>query len=312
VLELPPGYAVLHATIDELPAQLIALGDNRWRVALGPPELPQRLEIVFTGELSGSASQKKFEAPRLLDLQVDETLWTVYSPHSASAARGEAPAEAMSVAQQELHRLRSVTNLAQLPAEILGEHLPEEIARWYRPWRRRYLAARAALADALSSAGEAVAQSAEAIEAGALDAKISAVDARLGSSALKPQDALPRAVAADLLPIGGAAYRPARYLTKNASTALELRYSQAPTSGWSGRIVAAIGLVVLAAGAIVWLRKREVPQFAPAGIIIAVGVAWWLFLAPSALGLLLILVGAGTLLRAPGPRLARRRATATP
>ncbi len=65
VLELPEGYRLLHATVDCLPALLVPLEQRRWRLPLGPRQLPARVELVFAGTVAASGGVKRFEAPGL-------------------------------------------------------------------------------------------------------------------------------------------------------------------------------------------------------------------------------------------------------
>ena len=82
LLQLPQRYRLLHASVDGLSALAVPRGDGRWRLSLGPQQLPQRIEVVFAGELTGLSdrTRKRFEAPSLVDLPVDRTLWTIYAP----------------------------------------------------------------------------------------------------------------------------------------------------------------------------------------------------------------------------------------
>ena len=49
VLRLPTEGRLLHATVEGVPAQAVELGEGRWRLGLGPQQLPQRLEVVYMG-----------------------------------------------------------------------------------------------------------------------------------------------------------------------------------------------------------------------------------------------------------------------
>jgi hypothetical protein len=60
VAELPPDCRLLHASLEGLPAQVTEIDAKRWRIALGPNQLPQRLEFVYLGPLSGSSARKRF------------------------------------------------------------------------------------------------------------------------------------------------------------------------------------------------------------------------------------------------------------
>jgi hypothetical protein len=295
VLELPANCKLLHASIESIPAQLAPLEHNRWRLGLGPPQLPQRLELVYTGALADSTDGQRFESPRLVDLEVEETLWTVYGPRPFEI--GPSHGASTGPIEQELHRLKSVARLLQLPAEIVGEQLPEEIARWYRPWRKRYFAYRTELSRELAAIGQTSAQSAEAIEAARLDAKVSAVDERLASPALDPRNLSQFDAAAELLPAIPSPARTVRLIANGRLYSLEFSGLQAASAGWIARFAVAIAMLACGIAAAYFLRARELPKFAPWVAITAIGVTWWLCLAPSIIGLVVLVAGAWTALR---------------
>ena len=296
VLQLPANCQLLHASLESVPAQLAPLGDDRWRLSLGPPELPQRLEVIYVGHASSSSGHGHFEAPRLNDLQVDQTLWTIYDLQRAADPADAKLAQASAV-ECQLLRLKCIAELAQLPAEIVGEHLPEEIARWYRPWRNRYSATRDALTAAMTVAGRTSAQSGEAIEAGRLDALIGEIDVRLASPPLNARASALSETPSELLLAVNPAMRPSRFIVQGPSSDIEIRYPQIASAGWAGRIALGIGFLLIAMAAVVLLRDRELPKLKPWIVITVVGVAWWLLLAPSVVGLLILIAGAGAALR---------------
>jgi hypothetical protein len=302
VLELPPGHELVHAEIEGLPAQLVALENRRWRANLGPAQLPQRLEVVFHGPYEQRGSVKTFPAPRLPELKVSETLWTIYGPQSFVAAESAADAAQHSAPQQELRRLRSIAAIAQLPAEILGEHLPEEIARWYQPWRSRYTAARATLSQIDAN----VASSPEETEARQLDAQIGAVDKRLGSRAPSARSPLAWHTPADLLVANNDSAAPLRFVSKNGEKPLQLDYSRSAPAGWMGRIATALLAASCGAGVVLLVRGRLLPKVSPGLVVTLVGLAWWLFLAPSIAGLAIVALGILLALREQAPAAQRR------
>jgi hypothetical protein len=304
LLEMPAGHQLVHAAIENLPAQLVDLGDRRWRATLGPAQLPQRLEIVFAGPYNERGALKRFSAPRLPELKVSETLWTVYGPQPYVTADARSHTEHLDTAQQELHRLRSIAAIAQLPAEILGEHLPEEIARWYQPWRSRYAASRTALMGTSFDTAN-VAPSPEETEARQLDEQIGAIDKRLGSRAPSARSPVTWRESTDLLIADGETAQPLRYVTRNSEQSLELDYSRSAPSGWTGRIAAAL-LVATCGACAIWLgRGRLLPKLSPGLVVTLIGLAWWLLLAPSIVGLAIVVLGILLALREQAPAVQR-------
>ena len=85
-VEVPPGMSLVSVAVADLPAAVVPSGPHGLAVLLGPPRLPQHVEIVFRGTLANACSSSgllRFEAPSLEGLEVDETLWTVYGPAGA-------------------------------------------------------------------------------------------------------------------------------------------------------------------------------------------------------------------------------------
>ncbi|MBI3838756.1 MAG: hypothetical protein HY288_12595 [Planctomycetia bacterium] len=298
VLQLPTACRLVHVSIENLPAMLVALGENRWRLGLGPPQLPQRVEVVYTSPAPGSASRRHFECPRLADLEVERTLWTVHGPLLSGIGQPRDSHWLVGAAHQQLTRLQSMAALVPLPAEVLGEHLPEEIARWYRPWKKRYAESRTLLKWELVADRRTATQSEEELEARKLDQIIGAVDQRFGSGTQSARQNSLADAPTELLASARANRLPAYYLVRGPSYDLELNYPQSVSDGWAGRLAAAFALVVLAAVAAFFLRGRQLPTFAPSLVIGAVGLTWWLLLAPSIVGLLALLATCWIELRA--------------
>ena len=90
-LILPEGCRLARLSVGGVPTVPIPVGNSRegdlragerYRVELGPQSVPRRIEVVFTGVLPevGSDVERTFDAPRLGELPVERTLWTVVAP----------------------------------------------------------------------------------------------------------------------------------------------------------------------------------------------------------------------------------------
>jgi len=300
VVELPLDCELLHVSVENQPAQPVSIAERRWRIPTGPVELPQRIEFVYTGRIGHSGARRQFPAPRLLNLRVQTTLWTIYSPTQFG---GAAPADLTlrsTVQQQRMHRLGAIVELAQLPTDVVGEHLPEEIARWYRHWNRRYAREREALSRELTADSSSQVDLPESSEAERYDARIAAVDARLGftASAKGPPVAVRSAsdILASLAPFGEAT----RTITSGPQNKLAVDYARAPSEGWVERILLAIALAAVGVGGMVLLGGRMLPQFAPWSVLGLAGLGWWLWLAPSVVGLALVAIAGWIVFRQRG------------
>jgi hypothetical protein len=284
LLDLPAGCELVHATVESLPALARRQSETRWQLSLGPQQLPQRVELIYRGRPGGSVTHKLFAAPRLAELDPDEVLWTVYSPPGFGVAVPRDSKWAVDPAEQQLKRIESAVSLVQLPPEIIGEHLPEEIARWYGPWRRRYGTARAALRGESTVPRRLAAPSGQDAKAGQLDKQMAQIDARFGATRVARGGAssdAARLLAEQCRSQTGLA----SFATSGKTPSLELRYPNSPLDPALGRWLLAIGLLTTGGAATYWLRNHK-PRLLPAWAVIAglAGLAW-LALAPSFWGL---------------------------
>jgi hypothetical protein len=221
-------------------------------------------------------------------MKTQATLWTVHN--AASAGGTQSPSAAVvTAAEQELRRLGSIAALVELPGEIVGEHLPEQIARWYHPWRRRFAASRARLAWHQALEGVAKTQGADAVEAEKLDAAVAQLDERLGMSAAEARRLeLTHHSAGELFELDRG-QRPARFYVRGASPQLELTTTSGASSNWPGRLVASLAVSLIGLAGIVALRQRSYPRLSASAVLAALGVIWWWLFAPSVLGLVVVL-----------------------
>ncbi|REK11583.1 MAG: hypothetical protein DWQ37_13805 [Planctomycetota bacterium] len=298
-LQLPAGSRLIHAAVERLPALVAAREANRWRLGLGPEQLPQRIEIIYTGTGVDSPAHQRFIAPRLFEaggseaeLEVAETLWTVYSPPRHGLAAPQQASWRTSPAEQQLARLNSAASLVELPAEVIGEHLPEEIARWYGAWRQRYLAGRETLRGELA-AGNSATQLAELAEARGLDERIETVDRRLGAARTALREPAVVDPSTELVSIARAEMLPLRFAVDQSTPALELRYASPGSDSVVARWLAALAVIVAGGAFAWWFGDATLPTFAPWIVAVVAGLAWWLLLTPSFIGLLALVVACG-------------------
>ncbi len=278
ILELPPGSRLVHASVEHLPALATRLGENRWQLGLGPEQLPGRVEVLYLGSTPGDRALRRFSAPRLVDLAVAQTLWTVYSQPRLGLA--EPIDSLLSPAEQEMIRLESVAELVELPAEVVGEHLPEEIARWYASWRDRYWAKRASLRRELIADHRPTAQSEEGIAARRLDERIAKVDGRLGASPARSRMAFASDASSQFMARLGNQWLPQQYALGEPSGNLSLHYAEPLAEPRLGRWLAALSVLLVCGLAAWWLRTRTLPTVVPQAVACGVGAVWWMLLSP--------------------------------
>ena len=155
-LSLPHGTRLLSLAVAGVPGDPVSTGPGTWALPLASDPLPQRVEVLFDNEPSAVgfeapgeplslpwAAHRRFHAPRLGDLPVERTLWTIAGPRwfglgtpedaepaepPPTAARGEPPAVAEMAAmwQSSLDAAQVVAQYAGDPDSLALRYVPEE------------------------------------------------------------------------------------------------------------------------------------------------------------------------------------------
>ena len=142
---------MVQVTAEGLPAEVEATGNSRWRVRLAAQQLPQRLEVLFSGrvpqqtELPGPLL---LAAPWILDLPVETTLWTILPPPARShvrpllthleATRAELETERQSVADRDAReRPAEVAESADGPWLAVPHSATGLQAKWWQRMERQ-------------------------------------------------------------------------------------------------------------------------------------------------------------------------------
>jgi hypothetical protein len=278
-----------------LPSSAKALGNNRWRVRLGPGHLPQRIEVAFQGAAQpGQRNRFTVAAPILESLPVERTLWTVQGPRSAGSGRIVAAASEVDGLRLDHLRLSTIASLISLASEIVAQNAQQETADWYVAWARRVAAARRRIVDRIDPDDQqAMAEIAD------IDEQQRSIAERLGTVDVLQQVLEENPFPADPGDWYGTPWQqgPPVYGTLlGASDVLELEYPNHHTSFvgarlLSGLLITLIALLLYASAPASslwnWLVGR--PQFT----LILAGIVWWMWGTPSILGVVLIVIGGG-------------------
>lgn len=301
-LQLPAGYRLENVQLDEAPALIERQDATTWTVSLGPQQLPQQLRVAFSARIdlaSLAADRRAFVSPpRLLDLPVKQSLWTLHAAGRPTLATADAPGQ-VAPARAEWLRWISTLELAEQAADVATDADPQDAANWFVPWSRRLASSRRRLA----------AWQADPAAAGELDsAEIAAADVRLPTLAERfgAQDNPLDSSAASILP-QFAAFDPAAgvfdgpFASADAALTcltfagepleIAVRFAEPPRDERRSRAAVAIALLLAAAG---WttLWHRAAARLGPTRrrwlLVAALGGMWWLWLTPSSAGLVLI------------------------
>lgn len=295
VLAMPSGTRLVQVFAGGLPVQPEGLRERRYLVRLGPPHLPQRVDVVYTvasGAPKGVAPIA-VESPRLVDLPVRKTLWSVAQPSGRDWGVA-AKARFVGQAETELVRLDAIVQMLGAASGATFEEA-DDAKHWCETTARHYAAARHRFREQLALTPD-LAGNVSAIERlSALDQRARALAASLDAEAvfrgaLSAERVLEQVSELWRASVGGDR-RITSYETAPAADKLVLVAPATVRPGWLSRV----GASALLAGLVLalwWVGRRG--QLAdglsrlPALFGVAGGILWWLFLWPSVLGLGLI------------------------
>jgi len=298
-LRLPPGYRLVRVAVGGVPAAPRSIAQDRYEVPLGPKWLAQRVEVVFNGTLPEEAGihRQTFDAPNLVDLPVGQTLWTVTGPPTVRAGH-PVEGEPCTRWSQQLARLQAVSTLIE---ETAVEDIDRPNARdWYRRWIQRMVPTRHALLEQIDQPG--VVDKPESVRAAilAVDQRQAEIAARLGTADLLMETYNGPPAVDEATSLRQQLWSPDLTITRSQvrgpAAAMTIEYEPARRSAWAERLFAAIVLsMVVLAGAWSLERGQLFECFCrwPALFGVALGLAWWLWLWPSLLGWIIVLVSLG-------------------
>lgn len=300
LLELAPNERLIHARADGVAAIARPVAENHWSIALGDAALPQQLEVVFTAELKEASRNGRLllPAPVLIDLPVEQTLWTVSAASDGAVGgslnvAGAAPATAV---DQDLIRLRTISQLLESAGSPPATDSGDQLAKWFGPWSDRLRMARAAIDRWRAGAAETTAIRNAVKEMHAIDERQAKLVRRLGIKPAKP--AAEQQSADEAFALWKQTDEPggptADYYVHGIGPTLALGLPRRGPDEVGWRLLTAI-LGAGGMGMMFWLAGRPGRWSAffasPPLIAVAIGLFWWLGMEPSWLGLLIVAGG---------------------
>jgi hypothetical protein len=279
-LDIPPGSTPVQVTAGGVVLAPRRLADHSWEIPIALRHLPQRIEVILHGKLIGPGQRSDvvtLKAPVIAGIPSAATLWTVQGPEQRGV--GE-------------------PLLAHTRTDDVGQ------ARW-----------RLATAQALQRAEASGAGRESTVDEKIWNARWLEWMSQLEQDLIRAEDraSRPQPNAAAMFPGGsrydvdGPWYQPAaspapitRCALRGQADELNVRYRGRWWHDFGLRLVSAI-LVVAAVAATRRVREsawtRAILRRYPHVAIGLLGVVWWLWLTPSAVGLALLLLAAGVALR---------------
>jgi len=299
LLRLPDGHELVHVQVADVPTTPVPVGQDRWHIRLGPKGLPQRVDVVFRGKVSGpdpmgrlSLVPPTLHEPSVDALPVRQTLWTVSCPSLYQPESQDTLVGLRSCGPLELALVRS-ENLGALIDRAAGRSPedPGETTPWRRGWLRRYVALRNEVGRQQALAGPTAPTGALQAELRSVAEKATRVADRIGARDVLSEPT-PDAFAAELP--GGIWRRvldrspPSVYgMAAEESGPITLRYRRMDADALTHRLLATAGLSGVILLTLLGLRRglfamlwRRWPYL----LGVVTGLAWWLWLWPSVLG----------------------------
>ncbi len=305
-LNVPEGFRLVHVAVEGVPITPIPVGGGaadpahpssegepaRFLVPLGPRRLPQRVEVVFAGSAAMSnGGTLVLETPWPGNLRVRQTLYSITAPpHSLLGSESAEPVRPL---DGELRRLRAMTELVEEASfRVPGED--EAAAHWLRPWARRMARSDAAARRLL--AREPVATRRRVLaELESVAEQQAQVAQRLGASTAAAEGvdedgALEEAI---LLwaQVHDPAREPLRLAFEGSAASVTLSHQRSDRGESGGRAAAVAAVLALTAAVVAGVRRGTFHHLLlrwPAAVGVGLGLVWWLWMAPSIVGLAIV------------------------
>lgn len=307
-LEVPAECELVQATVEGVPATLLALADRRWQLQMMSEQLPQQVGVLFHVRAPQRASSRiqEIRVPWITDVTVTRTLWTVYTSPGQVPVGAALAKHRVTAAAQEALRVRGTSGLIESAVESVVESPAAETKAWYLPWATRLALSEAALIRAQAQTGDRPLISSEALAA--LDEQQKRIHQRLNVTPSWEElraRTVRHPLARDLLTFGQAMGRAGShyaFLGKAETLSIEHR-ALSGSDRWArlagSLLVAALGGFLLFAwrAGLISLGMRRWPYAWSVGA----GLAWWLFAFPSWFGWVIVLASLWGALRGPVP-----------
>jgi hypothetical protein len=290
-LNLPEGHRLIQVTVAGSPIMPSPVAANRWLLPLGPNPPPQRIEVVFDGSVSepNADGLMNFDAPSLGNLPVRKTLWTISGPFGLEPQDQDSPtAASLTPLKHDSLRLQNLTQLIESARKSAAEESPN-LGGWHQVYARLQAAAFRDLKRRLASAGRTpeADQAAGLLKTAEIDPALT--DLSIGDGAAQvwlDTQSRPR-------------WSTQHFLSQTPGS-ITLASSRTNEGGlFRGLALSAwlLGMTFLAMVGVwrgTWTGLfRQWPHLCG----VAFGLAWWLWLRPEILGLLLVLLSLASCFR---------------
>jgi hypothetical protein len=287
--DVPGQCQLLRVTVDGLTATPLPAGDGKWDVPIIVSHLPQRIEVLFDGRhVQAGWNRIEMQVPMPQGIAVEKTLWTVAGPDAGGA--GEIlGGKSTGALRAELVRLQSASTLSNLPMDAVSGSGGDELKSWYQVWYGHWNAARRSARRLLMEVphnSQTVTLEAEIKaferEQTAIAHRLTAAEGPVSAGSHEPPELWSQSL------VGGRP--PTRSIFEGAVATATIRYPHPESAVWWTRL--AIVAAAFSAAFVLWLaawRGLAVGDWLrrwPHPLAMVLSLAWWLWLSPSAWGLL--------------------------
>ena len=283
-LNVPEGHRLVQVTVAGTPVMPTPVAANRWLLPLGPNSLPQRIEVVFDGSVPEPDADglMNFDAPTLGNLPVRQTLWTISGPSGLMLQDQDLPTVTpVTPLKHDLVRLQNLTQLGEIAKNSLAEQSPDS-GGWQQAFTRRRAAAFRDAKRRLASAGRTheASQAAELLTAAEIDHPLS--DRSIGDG-----------VTQVWLETQSRPHWSTQHFLSQTSGSITLASSGTENGTFSRHLALSAWLAGITFLAMIGVWRgtwnslfRQWPHLCG----VAFGLAWWVWLQPEILGLLVVLL----------------------
>ncbi|NOY30016.1 MAG: hypothetical protein GXP28_07495 [Planctomycetes bacterium] len=302
-LRLPAGARLQQLVTGESRARRESLDDRSWRIPLGPPFLPRKIKIVYQVAAPMTRQSVQLAPPEILigdrPLPLPQTLWQIRS--AGSLRLGETLVGRPLLAEQFARSAHQLPLETLSDSRLLALELPIAEGRsWFQPWQRDTQLAWDGWRAHEPSASASPTRLGSSPSAAAQSSVWSALMSKLGDSKTPNERQATRSGYPPALPTGPYARTPNSLVGE-----AENHFMSDP----QGQLVLAVESVTgvkltmwflaaaVAAGSFALVRHLKTqPDWqvhfcnGPHRAAIVGGLLWWLFLAPSVAGLLIVLI----------------------
>ncbi|MCI0334158.1 MAG: hypothetical protein L0228_13150 [Planctomycetes bacterium] len=316
-LRLPDNHQLVAVRLANRPALIDRTGASNWRVALGPPQLPSILEVVFRSmEPTTEGGRRELRRPMLLAgsivIPVEINLWSFGYPATSPRPSIGVTAE-VTAAEHKILRFDRLLSIVEAATPTAVESPSPDGYNWFRPWASMLMRLRS---DALDTMAQPAGRHLASQVTRPLEEQLAAVSARLDSWIEKSADSLARPEADEStlnsadeeLTAQSAITRSAEdwvyYITDGDLDHLSVDFAPSVAGSVQSQYVALLAVVSLSIAAVALLRRPAVWDFLyqwPHAVGFLLGIAYWAWLEPSWLGLVIAAASVGLAFRTGWP-----------